>query len=108
MKLDLYVYDDEWERDDPRLKEELMMIAHNIIPYSGRRMITRNANNFTSRNSLYRYNRIIKDDKNWLVEVHLRSADYYDKPKYTFEIVMPEEFLDEGIFMKINTGKISI
>ena len=108
MKLDLYVYDDEWERDDPLLKEELMMISYNIDPYSGMRILTRNPNNFTSRNSLYRYNRIIKDDKTWLVEVYLRSADYYDKPEHTFEVVMPIEFLDEGIFMKINIGEISI
>ena len=108
MKLDLYIYDDEWERDDPLLKEELMMISYNIDPYSGMRMLTRNASNFTSRNSLYCYSRKLNDDKTWIVEMHLRSANPYDKPKHTFEVVMPIEFLDEGIFMKINIGEISI
>ena len=40
--------------------------------------------------------------------MHLRSANPYDKPEHTFEVVMPIEFLDEGIFMKINIGEISI
>ena len=47
---DLYQFDEEWERDEPKIKEELMMIAHNINPYSGKRMITRNVINWQSRN----------------------------------------------------------
>ena len=108
MKLDLHIYDDEWERGDPLLKEELMMISYNIDPYSGKRMLTRNASNFTSRNSLYRYTRVINDDKTWIVEMHLSSTDPYNKPLQRFEVVMPEEFLDSNLFMKINIGEISI
>ena len=108
MKFDLYIYEDEWERDNPLLKEELMMISYNIDPYSGKRMLTRNASNFTSRNSLYRYSRKLNDDKTWVVEMHLRLAEPYDKPLQRFEVVMPEEFLNESIFMKINIGEISI
>ena len=108
MKFDLYIYEDEWERDNPLLKEELMMISYNIDPYSGKRMLTRNASNFTSRNSLYRYSRKLNDDKTWVVEMHLRSAEPYDKPLQRFEVMMPEEFLDSNLFMKINIGEISI
>ena len=106
---DLYQYAEWWERDDERFIEELAMIAHNIIPYSGLRMVTRNATNWQSRNSWYYYARRIHDDKMWKVEVHptiLNPDHEYDKPHYVFDVMMPEEFLDEKLFMRINIGDV--
>ena len=94
-----------WERDDPRFREELSMIAINIIPFSGKRMITRNAFNWQSRNPLYWYSRIINNDVSWLVEVRC-TEDYQREPYYTFEVMMPKEFLDQDLFMKLNTGEL--
>mgnify|MGYP001381706608 CR=1 FL=1 len=114
MKQDLYQYNEEWEHDDPKIKEELMMIAHNIDPYSGNRIITKNTINWESRNSLYTYRRTINDapDDNppsWVVGLHPSgmSADtYYDPPKYEYTVMMPEEFLNTELFMKINIGDL--
>ena len=111
MKKDLYQFDEEWERDDPKIKEELMMIAHNIDPYSGIRIITRNAINWQSRNSRYTYMRIRQSTNlnSWTIELRPATLDaetYYDPPKYSYEVMMPEEFLDSDLFMRINTGDL--
>ena len=109
MRYTLHQFDEEWERDDPRIKEELTMISHNIDPYSGNRMITRNSINWQSRNSRYTYRRTKKDERTWVVEVYPNEMDaetYYDDPIYSYEMVMPKEFLDQDLFMKLNTGKI--
>lgn len=103
----LHQFDEEWGRDDPKIKEELMMIAHNIDPYSGNRMITRNAFNWQSRNSRYTYRRTKKNETTWIVGVYPNEMDaetYYDDPIYSYEIIMPKEFLDHNLFEKINTG----
>ena len=105
MKRDLYIYDDEWERGDTRFLEEIKMITHNIDPYSGKRMITRNAIVWQSRNSLYWYRRTINNNASWLIEVRC-TEKYQKEPYYIFEVMMPDEFLDEDLFMKLNTGEI--
>lgn len=106
-----YMYRERWERDNPLLKEELMMIAHNYDPLYGSRMLTRNQTHFGSKNSWYAYKRFIistgqDEDYSWRVEVH-PTAENMDKPyskaHHEFEVMMPEEFLDEDLFMKINT-----
>ena len=108
MKNDLYQFDEDWERDDPRIREELMMIAHNNNPYSGKRMITRNLINWQSRNARYTYRRTTKNETTWTVGVYpteLNVESYYADPIYEFEVKMPQEFLDSDLFMKINTGQ---
>ena len=106
-----YMYRERWERDNPLLKEELMMIAHNYDPLYGSRMLTRNQTHFGSKNSWYAYKRFIistgqDEDYSWRVEVH-PTAENMDKPyskaHHEFVVMMPEEFLDEDLFMKINT-----
>ena len=104
-----YQFNEIWERDDPKFKEELMMISLNINAYSNKRMITRNAVNWQSRNSRYTYRRVIKDNTTWTIGVYPNEMiveTYYDDPIYQFEVMMPEEFLDEDLFMKLNTGDI--
>ena len=102
---DSYQFNEKWERDDWRFLEEIKMITHNIIPYSGKRMITRNAVNWQSQNPLYWYSRIINSNVSWLIEVRC-TEDYQREPYYTFEVMMPNEFLDQDLFMKLNTGEI--
>ena len=110
----LHQFDEEWERDDPRIKEELMMLSHNIDPYSGNRIVTRNPINWQSRNSRYTYRRNLNDasDDNpssWTVGLYysdLSAETYYDPPKYEYRVLMPEEFLSTELFMKINTGDL--
>ena len=105
------MYRERWERDNPLLKEELMMIAHNYDPLYGSRMLTRNQTHFGSKNSWYAYKRFIistgqDEDYSWRVEVH-PTAENMDKPyskaHHEFVVMLPEEFLDEDLFMKINT-----
>ena len=105
-----FMYRERWERDNPLLKEELMMIAHNFDPGYGHRCFTRNQTHFGSKNSWYMYKRYIKmsgqDDFNsWRVEVH-PTAENMDKPyanhHHVFEVFMPEEFLDGDLFMEEN------
>ena len=108
MKNDLYQFDEDWERDDPKFREELMMIAHNINPYSGKRMITRNVINWQSRNARYTYRRTTKNETTWTVGVHpteLNAESYYADPIHEFEVKMPQEFLDLDLFMKLNIGQ---
>ena len=103
----LHQFDEECGRDDPKIKEELMMISHNIDPYSGNRMITRNAFNWQSRNSRYTYRRTKKNETTWIVGVYPNEMDaetYYDDPIYSYEIIMPKEFLEHNLFEKINIG----
>ncbi len=106
---DLYQFNEVWERDDPEFKEELMMISMNINPYSNKRMITRNAVNWQSRNSRYTYRRTKKNETTWIVGVYpneIIAETYYDDPIYQFEVMMPNQFLDSDAFMRINTGVI--
>ena len=107
---DKYKYRERWELDNPILKMELMTIAHNYEPLFGHRVFTSNATNFMSQNAWYSYMRTIKyieqDVYNsWKIEVH-PTAENPDKPfhhpHHIFEVMMPEEFLDEAIFMAIN------
>jgi len=99
-----------WERDNPFLKEELMMIAHNFDPCYGNRMLTRNQTHFSSKNVWYIYKRYInftgKDEFNsWRVEVH-PTDENKEKPSdqlhHEFEVMMPEEFLDGDLFFAEN------
>ena len=97
---------ERWERDNPLLKEELMMIAHNIDPMFGHRALTRNTTHFGSNNSWYMYKRyIISTDNSWRVEVY-PTAENMDKPyskaHHEFEVMMPEEFINEDLFMAEN------
>ena len=107
---DLYQFNEVWERDDPEFKEELMMISMNINPYSNKRMITRNAVNWQSRNSRYTYRRTKKNETTWIVGVYpneIIAETYYDDPIYQVEVMMPNQFLDSDEFMRINIGIIS-
>ena len=51
------------------------------------------------------FSRIINNDVSWLVEVRC-TEDYQREPYYTFEVMMPKEFLDQDLFMKLNTGEL--
>ena len=45
----------------------------------------------------------------WTIELRPATMDaetYYDPPKYSYEVMMPEEFLDSDLFMRINTGDL--
>jgi len=109
MKNDIYQFDEEWERDDPKIKDELMLISHNIDPYSGNRVLTKNAINWQSRNSLYTYRRNKINEITWeigLYPVGLTADTYYNDPKYKYEVVIPEEFLNDDLFMKKNIGDL--
>ena len=106
-----YMYRERWERDNPILKDEIMMIAHNCDPAFGKRMLTRNQTHFGSRNSWYMYKRYIittaQDEFiSWRIEVH-PTAENTDKPysnsHHEFEVFMPEEFLRDDLFMAENT-----
>ena len=86
------------------------MIAHNYDPAYGFRCLTRNSTHFSSQNAWYMYKRyIITTDTNefnsWRVEVHPTAENMekpYAQPHHTFEVFMPEEFLDENLFMEEN------
>ena len=105
-----YKYRERWERDNPILKMELMAIAHNYEPLFGNRILTRNATNYMSQNAWYSYMRTIQyTDQDvydsWKIEVHPTAENPdkpYSKPHHIFEVMMPEEFLNEDIFMAIN------
>ena len=108
MKNELYQFDEDWERDDPRIREELMMISYNINPYSGKRMITRNVINWQSRNARYTYRRTTKNETTWTVGVYpteLNAESYYADPIHEFEVIMPQEFLDLDLFERLNLGQ---
>ena len=105
-----FMYRERWERDNKILKSELMMIAHNYDPAYGFRCLTRNSTHFGSQNSWYMYKRyVITTDtgvfNSWRVEVH-PTAENPHKPfshsHHTFEVMMPEEFLDDDLFMAEN------
>ena len=90
-----YIFREKWERNNPNLKNELMMIAHDIDPFSGE--VKRKSIHFGSQNSWYQYKRFIiwsgQDISNsWLVEVH-PTAEHPDLPyaqaHHTFEVMMP-------------------
>ena len=104
------MYRERWERDNKILKSELMMIAHNYDPAYGFRCLTRNSTHFGSQNSWYMYKRyVITTDtgvfNSLRVEVH-PTAENPEKPfahsHHTFEVMMPEEFLDDDLFMAEN------
>ena len=105
-----YKYRERWERDNPILKMELMAIAHNYEPLFGNRILTRNATNYMSQNSLYSYMRTIQYTdqdvyNSWKIEVHPTAENPdkpYARPHHIFEVMMPEEFLNGDIFMAIN------
>ena len=105
-----FMYRERWERDNPLLKEELMMVAHNFDPAFGFRCLTRNQTHYGSKNSWYMYKRYTittdTDEFNsWRVEVH-PTAENMDKPfsqpHHIFEVMMPEEFLNGDLFMEEN------
>ena len=107
---DYFEYRESWERDNPIMKEELLYIAHNHDPLYGYRHLTRNATNFGSKNAWYTYMRTLKykgqdDYISWNIEVH-PTAENTDKPfhksHHIFEIMMPEEFLNDELFMAEN------
>ena len=108
---DMYKYRQRWELNDPILKTELMAVAHNYDPLYGYRHLTKNATNFGSKNSWYTYMRTIKyieqDVYNsWKIEIHPTAENTdepFHKPHYTIEVMMPEEFLDDKLFMAENT-----
>ena len=60
-----YKYRERWERDNPNLKEELMMIAYNIDPFMGKLTFANSHEErmrtvmFGSQNSWYFYKRYI-------------------------------------------------
>ena len=104
------MYREKWERDNEILKTELMMLAHNYDPAYGFRSLTRNSTHFGSQNSWYMYKRYVittatGEFNSWRVEVH-PTAENPHKPfshsHHTFEVMMPEEFLDEDLFMAEN------
>jgi len=103
-------YRERWKRDNPILKQELMQIAHNYDPLFEYRHLTRNATNFGSKNSWYTYMRTFKytgqdEYTSWIVEVHPTAENKdkpYHKPHHTFEVMMPEEFLNGELFMAEN------
>ena len=107
---DKYKYRERWERNNPILKMELMAVSHNYEPLFGHRVFTSNATNFMSQNAWYSYMRTIKyieqDVYNsWKIEVYPTAENPdkpYSKPHHIFEVMMPEEFLNEDIFMAIN------
>ena len=105
MGTDLYQFNEKWERGDTRFLEEIGMITHNIDPYSGNRVLTKNAIVWQSRNSLYWYQRTINSNVSWSIEVRC-TEEYQKEPYYIFEVMMPDEFLDEDLFMRINVGEI--
>ena len=105
-----FMYREKWERDNEILKSELMMIAHNYDPAYGFRCLTRNSTHFGSQNSWYMYKRYIittatNEFNSWRIEVH-PTAENPEKPyahaHHTFEVFMPEEFLDGDLFMAEN------
>lgn len=108
---DVFKYRESWERDNPILRNELLYIAHNYDPCYGYRHLTRNSTNFGSQNSWYSYMRHIKTTEegvydSWTIEVHPTAENPnkpFHRPHHVFEIMMPEEFLNDEIFMELNT-----
>ena len=49
-----YLYHERWERDDKKLKEELMMIVYNIEPLTGTERMKKSTH-YGSRNAWYHY-----------------------------------------------------
>ena len=105
-----FLYREHWDRDNPLLKGELMMLAHNYDPLYGTRSLTRNSTHFGSQNAWYAYKRYIittatNEFNSWRVEVH-PTAENPEKPfshaHHEFEVFMPEEFLDGDLFMAEN------
>jgi len=107
---DMYKYRQGWERNDPILKTELMAVAHNHDPLYGYRYLTRNITNFGSQNSWYTYMRTILYTEqgvynSWKIEVHPTAENSdkpFHKPHHIFEVMMPEEFLNDEIFTADN------
>ena len=114
---EIFKYRESWDRDNPILRQELLQIAHNYDPLHGYRHITRNATNFGSQNSWYTYMRTLRFDFNpnlweertsssWNIEVHPTAENTdkpFHKPHHIFVVMMPEEFLNDEIFMAENT-----
>ena len=107
---DKYMYRERWERDNPIFKQELLQIAHNFDPLYGYRHLTRNATNFGSQNAWYSYMRTFKHKgqdayTSWNIEVHPTAENTdkpFHKPHHIFEVMMPEEFINEKLFMAEN------
>ena len=94
-----YKYRERWDRDNPILKEELMLITYNIEPLLGIEYKTGKSTHFGSANAWYMYKRFdIWESKgvskSWLIEVH-PTAENMDKPysqaHMTFEVMKPNE-----------------
>ena len=102
--------EERWERDNIIMKKELIDVAHNFSPQFGYRHFTRNAVHFSSKNFWYQYRRNIKFQKDgsynsWIIEVYPtveNPEEPYEQFHHTFEVMMPEEYLDDKIFFHAN------
>ena len=94
---DNYKYRERWDRDNPILKEELMLITYNIEPLLGIEYKTGKSTHFGSANSWYMYKRydIWESQgvsKSWLIEVHPTAENPerpYAQPHMKFEVIKP-------------------
>ena len=98
-----YKYRERWERDNPNLKEELMMIAYNIDPFMGKLTFANSHEErmrtgmFGSQNSWYFYKRYINYTgqgiyNSWNVLLHPTGENPdrpYAQPHQIFEVLMP-------------------
>ena len=101
-------YSEHWEKDNPILKQELVDIAHNYCPKFGNRHLTKNSFNYLSKNAWYKYERKFnpENSQSWIIYV-IPTEENPSDIIYEFEVFMPEEFLNDVIFMKINVTKIA-
>ena len=92
-----YKYRERWDRDNPILKEELMLITYNIEPLLGIEYKTGKSTHFGSANSWYMYKRydIWESQgvsKSWLIEVHPTAENPerpYAQAHMKFEVIKP-------------------
>ena len=88
---DRYIFHGKWDRDDPNLKEELMMLMHNFDPLMGIGRMEKSTH-YGSRNSWYHYkksiDKIILFKVSNIIEVYPTGENMikpYGKPHHVFE-----------------------
>jgi len=95
--MDLILYRELWERDNPKLKNELMMIANGIDPFEGTFTDNPRVVGFGSQNSWYLYKRTpiwVATGEFYSFEILLHPTAENPHPPYAdtherFEVFLP-------------------
>ena len=80
---DQYLFHERWDRNNPNLKEEIMMVMHNEDPLTGKTRMEKSTH-YGSRNAWYHYKKTITNKiEVWPTGENMDKP--YVKPHHVFE-----------------------